>query len=103
MEKVLRFDRKRLKGCTAFLGGAFPFWGVHSLFGGVHSLFGGCIPFLGGVQTAKGVQSKQSYFLRHFLQRAVIDLAAGSHGQGVQDVDSYRVHMFWQLFLSHML
>ncbi len=29
MEKVLRFDRKWLKG-------------VHRLFGGVHSLFGGC-------------------------------------------------------------
>ena len=38
MEKVLRFDRKRLKG--------------------VHRLFGGCIPFLGGAN-GKGVQSER--------------------------------------------
>ena len=38
MEKVLRFDRKRLKGVHRLFGGAFPFWGV---------------------QTAKGVQSER--------------------------------------------
>ena len=36
MEKVLRFDRKRLKG--------------------VHRLFGGCIPFLGGANGKGGAK-----------------------------------------------